>query len=58
MYRNIPFMSDLPPGEPKGWRELQAKAQKETDSGKLDKLIKRMNELLTKQEQQAKDRLK
>jgi hypothetical protein len=51
-------MSDLPPDEPKGWRELQAKAQKETDSGKLDKLIKRMNELLTKQEQQAKDRLK
>jgi hypothetical protein len=38
------------PDEPKGWRELRAKAQKERDPKKLDALIKQMNSLLSRTE--------
>ncbi|HUK25423.1 MAG TPA: hypothetical protein VLV49_12645 [Terriglobales bacterium] len=38
------------PDEPKGWRELQAQAQKERDPQKLAKLINRMNQILAQTE--------
>jgi hypothetical protein len=35
------------PDEPKGWRKLQAMAQKERDPEKLAEILERMNRLLT-----------
>ncbi len=44
------------PGEPEGWRELQEKAQQETDPKKLAAIIDEMNKLLTEQEERARRR--
>jgi hypothetical protein len=41
------------PGEPDGWRELQKKAQQETDPKKLAAIIDEINRLLTEHEQRA-----
>jgi hypothetical protein len=43
-------MQEPLPDEPKGWRELRAKAEKERDPKKLDSLIRRMNQLLSEAE--------
>jgi hypothetical protein len=45
-------MTDRLPDEPKGWRKLQAKAHKERDPKKLDDLLTKINDLLTKHEKQ------
>jgi hypothetical protein len=45
-------MTDRLPDEPKGWRKLQAKALKERDPQKLDDLLTKINDLLTKHEKQ------
>jgi hypothetical protein len=39
--------------EPKGWRELQERAQREKDPKKLAQLIDEMNQLLTEHEKAA-----
>jgi hypothetical protein len=44
--------SDLP-GEPKGWRELQERAQHEQDPRKLEAIIAEMNQLLSECEKKA-----
>lgn len=44
-------MNNWLPDEPEGWRELQMTALQERDSDKLDALLKRINQLLTKHEQ-------
>jgi hypothetical protein len=41
------------PDEPKGWRKLCAKAQKERDPNKLVAILARINRLLTAHEQQS-----
>jgi hypothetical protein len=41
------------PGEPKGWRDLQERAQQETDPKKLAAIIDEMNKLLTEHEGRA-----
>ena len=41
------------PDEPKGWRKLQAIAQKEPNSEKLAAIIERMNRLLTAHEKKS-----
>jgi hypothetical protein len=41
------------PDEPKGWRKLQAMAQKEHNPEKLAAILKRMNRLLTAHEKQS-----
>ncbi len=41
------------PDEPKGWRKLWEKAQRERDPKKLAALIDRMNQLLTEHEKAA-----
>ncbi|HMH09049.1 MAG TPA: hypothetical protein VK579_20400 [Terriglobales bacterium] len=44
---------DLVKQGPKGWRRLWEEAQRETDPKRLDAIIKRMNLLLTEQEQKS-----
>ena len=46
-------MEQCLPGEPKGWRKLQAMAQKEPNSEKLAAIIERMNRLLTAHEKES-----
>ena len=41
------------PGEPKGWRKLQAMAQKERDPKKVAAIIERMNRLLAAHEKRS-----
>jgi hypothetical protein len=41
------------PDEPKGWRKLQAMAQKERNPEKLAAILERMNRLLTAHEKQS-----
>ena len=41
------------PDEPKGWRKLQAMAQKERNPKKLASILERMNRLLTAHEKQS-----
>ena len=42
--------------EPKGWRKLQAMAQRENDPQKLASIIDQMNRLLDEHERMAADR--
>jgi len=42
------------PGEPEGWRELQEKAQQETDPKKLAAIIDEMNRLLSEHEKRVR----
>jgi len=42
--------------EPTGWRDLQERAQRETDPKKLAQIIDEMNRLLTEQERKAEGR--
>ena len=42
--------------EPKGWRKLQAMAQRENDPQKLASIIDQMNQLLDEHERMAADR--
>jgi hypothetical protein len=46
-------MRDTPAHEPKGWRTLWLKTQKEKDPKKLIELIDQLNELLTEREKKA-----
>jgi 23S rRNA maturation mini-RNase III len=39
--------------EPKGWRQLQERAQREKDPKKLAEIIDEMNQLLTEHEKAA-----
>jgi len=39
--------------EPKGWRQLQERAQREKDRKKLAEIIDEMNQLLTEHEKAA-----
>jgi hypothetical protein len=39
--------------EPKGWRQLQERAQREQDPKKLAEIIDEMNQLLTEHEKAA-----
>jgi hypothetical protein len=39
--------------EPKGWRQLQERAQREKDPKKLAQIIDEMNQLLTEHEKAA-----
>ncbi len=41
------------PDEPKGWRKLQAMAQKERNPKKLAGILERMNRLLTAHEKKS-----
>lgn len=41
--------------EPKGWRLLQERAQREKDPKKLAELIDQMNQLLTEHEKAARE---
>jgi hypothetical protein len=41
------------PEEPKGWRRLQERAQREKDPKKLAQIIDQMNQLLTEHENAA-----
>lgn len=45
----------MPPNEPKGWRTLWERAQRETDPKKLAAIIDQMNQLLTEHEKAAAD---
>ena len=38
---------------PRGWKKLHDLAQKETDPKKLAAMLKRLNDMLTKQEKKA-----
>jgi 23S rRNA maturation mini-RNase III len=51
-------MKHFLPGEPKGWRRLQALVQREVDTQKLAILLKRLDDLLTASEQESVDRRK
>lgn len=42
--------------EPKGWRKLQAMAQRENDPQKLASIIDQMNQLLDEHERMAADK--
>ena len=46
-------MEQCLPGEPKGWRKLQAMAQKERDPKKVAAIIERMNRLLATHENKS-----
>ena len=46
-------MEQCLPGEPKGWRKLQAMAQKERDPKKVAAIIERMNRLLAAHEKRS-----
>ena len=43
----------MPDDEPKGWRQLQEKAQREKDPKKLAEIIEQLNQLLTEHEKAA-----
>jgi hypothetical protein len=45
----------MPPNEPKGWRTLWERAQREKDPKKLAAIIDQMNQLLTEHEKAAAD---
>jgi hypothetical protein len=47
------LMEQCLPGEPKGWRKLQAMAQKERDPKKMAAIIERMNRLLAAHEKRS-----
>jgi hypothetical protein len=47
----------LPPDEPSGWLKLQRRGLAERDTRKLDKILRRMNQLLTKHEYATQKRL-
>jgi hypothetical protein len=50
--------SSVLPDEPKGWRKLWEKAQRERDPEKLAALIDRLNQLLSEHEKAAQQERK
>jgi len=51
----MPLISSRVPmeDEPRGWRKLWQQAQREGDPKKLDAIVKQVNRLLTKHENEA-----